>query len=300
MLNWDDLRFFLETARQGSLSAAARALGVNQSTVSRRIASFEAKLETRLFDRLPSGYAPTEAGTALIDMAERVENEVSAMERQVSGENLNLRGVLRVTAADITTTRFLLPHLKAFAEAYPEIKLDLVSTYSHLSLSRREADVAIRVAKKVPETLVGRRIARISQSFFIAADLYDALGGQVDPEAHPWVGWENEEWNQYQFLNRFPKAVIRFRTNSALVMIDAVKAGFGIGALACYHSDAEPELRRIVPFSEEVRLSMWLLTHPDLRRTARVRMFMDFMSERLERERDLIEGRRSRVVDRSG
>ena len=292
MSNWDDLRFFLETARQGSLSAAARALGVNQSTVSRRISGFEARLETRLFDRLPTGYAPTAAGSALIDMAERVANDISAIERQASGENLKLRGVLRITAADITTTRFLLPHLKAFAEHHPEIRLDLISTYSHLSLSRREADVAIRVAENVPETLLGRRIARISQSFFIATELYDALGGDVDPEAHPWVGWENEEWNQYQILNRFPKADIRFRTNLALVMIDAVKAGLGIGALACYHSDAEPGLRRIVSFSEEVRLSMWLLTHPDLRRASRVRIFMDYMRTALERERDLVEGRR--------
>lgn len=291
-MNWDDLRYFLATARGGSLSAAGRALNVNQSTVSRRIAAFEAKLDTRLFDRLPNGYALTPAGIALMEMAERVEAEVSTIERQIPGQDLNPGGVLRITAADITTTRFLLPHLGAFARTYPDIELDLISTYSHLSLSRREADVAIRVAEKVPETLIGRRVARISQSFFIAAELFNALDGQVDPEAHPWVGWENPEWNQYQFLDRFPNAQVRFRTNSALVMIDAVKAGFGIGALACYHADAEPGLRRIVPYTEEVRLSMWLLTHPDLRRAARVRLFMDFMGAALKSERDRIEGRR--------
>ena len=291
-MNWDDLRFFLATARDGSLSAAAHTLEVNQSTVSRRIAAFEAKLETRLFDRLPSGHVLTPAGIALLEMAERVEAEVSTIERQVPGQDLTLTGVLRVTAADITTTRFLLPHLLAFARAYPDIELDLISTYSHLSLSRREADVAIRVAEKVPETLIGHRIARIFQSFYIATELYEALDGVIDPEGHPWVGWENQEWNQYQFLDRFPNAQIRYRTNSALVMIDAVKAGFGIGALACYHGDAEPGLRRIVSFAEEVRLSMWLLTHPDLRRAARVRLFMDFMGTALKSERDRIVGQR--------
>ncbi len=292
-MNWDDLRIFLAVAREGSLSAAARVLGINQSTVSRRVTAFERRLGVRLFDRLPSGYAVTPAGTQMIAAAERIDEEVYGIGRRVLGQDLRLTGTLRVTSTDVSVNRFLMPHFAAFAQAHPDIELHIVTTYAHLNLARREADVAVRVTKAPPGTLIGRRLATMALGVYASRAFFERHEGRLDVAALPWVGWDNEEINRMYITDHFPQARIHHRVNDMLVMISAVKAGLGIATFPCCHVDIDPEMRRVVPGAiTDGVLDMWLLTHPDVNRSARVRAFMDFMAEAISRDRDRIEGRR--------
>lgn len=160
--NWDDLRVFLAVARAGSLSGAARALSVNHSTVFRRIGAFEAALGVRLFERQSDGYLLTPAGEELRDGALRIEEEIASLSRKVAGQDLRLSGAVRVTTIDMLAFGLLPRHLARFRDAYPGIEIELVVGNTMLNLSRREADVALRVGNTPPETLVGRRVGRLA------------------------------------------------------------------------------------------------------------------------------------------
>jgi DNA-binding transcriptional LysR family regulator len=297
-MNWDNLRFLLAVAREGSFRAAARALGVNQSTLSRRIDRLETGMGVRLFDRLPSGLMLTAAGRRMADAAEQMEGAAADAGREVMGQDLRLHGTLRVTAADVTLTRFLMPFLARFAAAHPDIELELISGYEFLSLARRQADVAIRIAAKVPDGLVGYRLGRVAAAVYGSVDFIACHGGRVDADQVPWVGWDSDEVNRFSGMDRFPDAQIHYRANSALVEIAAVRAGLGIASLACYHNDADPMLRRVLPDPIlEPKTDMWLLTHRDIRHTARVRSFMTFMRKAIAPYKDRIEGRRPITPD---
>jgi DNA-binding transcriptional LysR family regulator len=292
-MDWDDLRYLLAVTREGSLRGAARHLGVNQSTLSRRIGRLEARAGVRLFDRLPSGLDLTTAGRRMADAAEQMEGAATEASREVMGQDFQLHGTLRVTAADVTLVRFLMPFLSQFAATHPDIKLDLMSGYEFLSLARREADIAIRIAEKVPEGLVGYRLGRVANAIYGSIDFIARCGGRVDVDRVPWIVWDSVEINKFSGMDHFPNAQTRYRVNSALVEIAAVRAGLGIASLACYHNDADPKLRRVLPEAmTEIKSDMWLLTHRDIRHTARVRKFMDFMHEAIGKHRDRIEGRR--------
>ena len=187
--NWDDLRVFLAVARAGSLSGAARTLGVNHSTVFRRIGAFEAALGVRLFERQPGGYLLTPAGEELRDGALRVEEEIANLSRKVAGQDLRLSGTVRVTTIDMLAFGLLPRHLAGFRDAYPGIEVDLVVGNATLNLSRREADVALRVGNAPAETLVGRRVGRLAFAVYGSAG-YRARRPEPDLALHDWIGFE--------------------------------------------------------------------------------------------------------------
>ncbi len=294
-MDWDDLRFFLAVARTGSLSAASRALGVNHSTVFRRIQAFEERLGVRLFERLPSGYARTVAGDEMLDTASRVEAEVDALDRRISGHDLRLTGPVVVTTTDTMAYRFLGPHLAAFRAAYPGIGLELTLDTQFLNLSRRQADVAIRPTRTPPENLVGRRLSAIAFAVYGSRD-YLALHGETeDLSAHAWLAFDDSlahlaaaRW----LRDTVPDAAIALRGNNLFALFGAAAAGMGVAALPCFLADPEPALQRLRRPDPALASELWLLTHEDLRHTARIRAFLDFMATALAAERDLLEGRR--------
>jgi len=288
--NWDDLRVFLAVARAGSLSGAARTLGVNHSTVFRRIGAFEELLGVRLFERLPNGYLLTPAGEELRDGALRVEEEIDGLARKVTGQDLRLSGTVRVTTIDMLAFGLLPRHLARFRDAYPGIEVDLVVGNATLNLGRREADVALRVGNAPPETLVGRRVGRLAFAVY-GSDGYRARRPQPDLALDDWIGFDSEHEALVRRFARFlPEVRPALRTNSVAAALSAAKAGLGLAPLPCGLADLEPDLVKVAPLPDDFSLDLWLLTHEDLRRAARIRAFLDFLAGALAKEAPLLEG----------
>ncbi len=290
--NWDDYRLFLAIAQTGTLSGAARLLGVTHSTVFRRLAGFEDRLGVRLFERLPSGYALTAAGEAMQQTATRIDDEIAAVRRRVTGQDQRLSGQVRITATDMLAIGLLPPHLAAFRRAWPGIDLELLVSDTRLDLTRREADVALRLGNPVQETLVGRRVGRLA--FGVYASVGRHRAGIAEDLAHnDWIGFGSGHAPLRQVLaDWLPGLRPQFRTNSISAAVAAARAGIGLAPLPCAIADPDPDLVRVAAFPGDFRLDLWLLTHEDLRQTARIRAFVDFIAEALAEQTDLLEGRR--------
>ncbi len=284
-----DLHTLLAIAREGTLAGAARRLRVNHSTVFRRLGAIEARLETRLFERQGGSYVTTAAGEDLLRTAERVEAEVEALERRLSGQDLRLTGSLRLTAPDDIAELLVMPLLAEFRTAYPDITVELVIDNRMLNLTRREADIALRPTRRPPETLAGRRIANLASAVYTARDSAVEDGG--DPR---WAAWEEgagppqvARW----LIGNVDRHVIGYRSNSMLNLASAARAGLGRAILACFLGDSDPGLRRSGEPLPELETELWLLTHPDLQRTARIRVLLDLLYDALRERRDIFEGR---------
>ncbi|AWK89393.1 LysR family transcriptional regulator [Azospirillum thermophilum] len=307
--NWDDLRYLLAVARHGSLSAAARMLGVNHSTVLRRVTALEEALGVRLFDKLPGGYVLTAAGDEMQRVAARMEEEIVTANRLLSGRDMRIGGTLRVTTVDLLAVHYLPPHVAAFRARHPELRIDLTIAEASLSLTRREADVAIRLTNRPPENLIGRTLSGLAFAVYGARSYLEGRGGGRDPAGHDLAGhdcaghdWADHDWvgldetfdhtSMARWLQRsVPAERIGHRVNSVVAVMEAVRAGTGLGLLPCGFVDRQPEFRRLGPPVEEVGSAIWLLTHEDLRHMARVRAFLDHMAAAFARDRDLLEGR---------
>lgn len=287
-MDWDDLRVFLAVSRQGTLSGAARSLAVNHSTVFRRLNALEAKLNVRLFERLPGGYEPTVAGEALCEAAGKAEAEILAAERKLAGQDLRLGGALRITMPD-TLARLLLPSLIApFERRYPEIELELLVSSEMLNLTKRDADIALRPTNDPPETLVGRRLCGIATAIYGHIDL---AGDAGDRARARWVAPDDSL--AHLASARWLRALappVSIRVSSLSGMLEAAKAGMGLAALPCFMADPEPCLRRVRGVVPELETGLWVLTHADLRRTARIRAFLDGVADAVAGQRALLEG----------
>jgi DNA-binding transcriptional LysR family regulator len=292
-LRWDDFAYVMEIGRHGSLSAAARALHVNHSTVLRRLAAVERRLGARLFDRLPRGYVPTAAGEAAIRLGERLENEVVELERRVAGQDLRPSGTVRVTTTD-TLIGVLVPICASFRELYPEILIELVPASQFFDLTRRDADVALRPSLHPPEHLHGRRLARIAFAPYASPQLLADISGRSVESANSWLGLDDSlshiEPHRWLRENIDPQRVV-FKASSFVALLEAARAGLGVALLPCYMGDKEPGLVRMAPPIEELGTDLWLLVHEHLRRTARVRAFIDHVAGEIARLRPQIECR---------
>ncbi len=277
-MEWDDLRYVLAIAREQTLSGAAQKLAVTRTTVGRRIRAIEQGLGVRVFDRTPDGFVPTAAGQDIVEVAERTEGEVLALEGRVLGRDAQLRGKLRVTMMDVVYRRYA-EAFSSFIARYPSVELTLLSSDEEASLTRREADVALRMTNAPPEYLVGRKVANIEFAVFGSKELVAKVGPEASYDAYPWIHWDerlNMRWLDDWLATNAPKARIAMRVAfSSLAMIEAIKAGVGVHFLACIDGDNDPALVRVGPVDNSYNRALWLLTLPDLRHTQRVRAFMD-------------------------
>jgi DNA-binding transcriptional LysR family regulator len=288
-LDWDEFRFVKAVADHGGLTAAAAQLGINHSTAFRRLAALEAKLDARLFERLRTGYVPTEAGQAMIAAAARIETDVTQFARTMAGRGETPSGELRVTAPAGFAADLLMPVLADFSARFPEIWIDLLLTEEALNLSRRDADVAIRVSREPSETLVGRRLAATAWGLYGRAD---RAYGDLSREAWVCPGPAVANGSFLRFVAaRAPADRIRLRINTVTGLDAAVSAGLGIGPLPCFVADANPTLRRLSGPYPELGADLWVLTHPDLRHAARVRVFMEHFADAMLPLRARFEGR---------
>jgi DNA-binding transcriptional LysR family regulator len=295
MLSWDDFRYVKAIADGRSLAAAATCLGVNHSTVFRRLRQIEHELGSRLFERGRAGYALTTCGEEMMQLAERMDEDIVNFERRVSGHDLRPSGELRVTTSDLVLRHILVDPLVRFRRAYPEIALELLVSTQLLNLSKRDADVAVRAVYSTPDgLLVGEKVANVGWAVFgpraLAAQPFDLAR---DAGRHEWVSlldhvavarmskWLKEHVAEHR---------IAYRANTTVGLAEAVAAGMGLALLPCFIAAEFRDLAQLTPTLPELSGELWLLTHPDLRTTARVRVFLDFCSAEIAQRRNVIEG----------
>ncbi len=283
-MDWDDLRVFLTVAREGSLSGAARALAVNHSTVLRRLHRLEAELHARLFEHLPTGYIMTAAGEALRDRLRTVEDDIGTAQRELSGLDTRLTGTIRITTTDTLARGLLIPCLAGFRAMHPGIALQLVVNNTFSGLTRREADVALRGSNEPPPHLAGRQVGRMQTALYAARRYWRKHRRVADPTVHAWVAPDEnlDHLAQARWVaSHVPAERIAVRLDSLAAMVDAVRAGLGIGFLLCFLGDRERELQRVAEPMDALDTQLWILTHPDLRRVTRIRAFTEFLYQSL-------------------
>jgi len=293
LFSWNDLNLVLAVCREGSLSAAARKLEINHSTVFRRVAALEAELGVRLFERLSSGYVMTEAGEAVLESGERVENEIFALSRKLMGQDLRLTGTLRITATEGFARNILMPYLAAFSRACPEINIELSATSHLLDLMHREADIAIRSTRSPPDAVIGRELCKVANTFY-ASRAYLERKATMAPEEFEWLMPDDtfEHSDSHQWLQQhYPRGRVKLRTNTFSALLLAAQQDLGVAPLPCFLGDTQADLVRVFEPPAVLESAFWMLIHPDLRRTVRVRAFSEFLTEALQQDIDLIEGR---------
>lgn len=292
-LLWTDLQHVLAVADHASLAAAARALGVNHTTVLRRVRAFEKSVGVKLFHRSPSGYALTAAGEEVAASARAMQETAEAIERKVAGRDLRLTGTVRVTTTDTLAVKLMPSALATFAAAHPGIELEMTTTTAMVNLTKRDADVAVRASRTPPPSLVGRRVATIAIALYASPAYLERVPARRVLEQHTWVGPDDSlagstfaKWIAELGI----KPVLRADTLTALA--HAAAAGLGVTALPCYLGDTLPDLVRVRGPITEMDTDLWVLTHEDLRNTARIRAVTDHLVASLGEQRALIEGRR--------
>ncbi|MEA2928265.1 MAG: hypothetical protein QOG38_693 [Hyphomicrobiales bacterium] len=297
MFDWNDLRHFLTVARQGSTIRAAKALGLNQSTVQRRIAELERQLGRRLFERRPDGYRLTQLGQELLPIAERVETDVTDFERHVASCNSELVGTIRVTCPETAGYRMMKsPLLDAFHARYPGLRVELVMVDRVLDLAKGEADVAFRTAAPQDNALVARKIAEVPWAVFASRSYVERHGSPrtvKDIDNHQVIQFDGPiaDHTAARWMRTVaPHARVAARCTSTPALVLAVKSGAGLAPLPVIAVEREPDLVRLFDSIPELRLAFYLLIHRDMRRTPRVRAFCDFVTSEIKAFRALLVG----------
>lgn len=293
-LDWNDLRYFLAVSRAGTLVKAARELGVEHTTVSRRLAALERALGTRLFIRGPEGLALTAAGADLLPSAEAIQRNVDTIERLVTGQDQKVEGKVRLTIPEAMNS-YVLQSLAALRERHPSLLVEVLSDNRDLDIRRGEADLAIRIRDISDPDLIGRRIGSSGWALYAAPVYIDRKGTVASPSdlrEHDLIQYDaslagvpGAAW----LAMHAPDANVVVRGNSVTAVCDAAAVGFGLAALPCFLGEQHPALRRIYPECIGTA-DVMLVVHPDLAHVARVRATMDFIVELFVRDAALISG----------
>lgn len=296
--DWNDLRYFLAIRRAGSLAGAARELRVDQTTVGRRLAALEDAFDARLFDRTPDGLVLTPAGEDIVPSAERIEESVTEIERKISGEDARLQGTVRVSCSEAFASNYLVPALPSLRAVHPDVLVEVVTTSAIVDLARREADIAVRLRPRGSQPgqpdLIARQLGDLAFALYgsreylarhgkprRAADLrgHDLVGYDEDMPPIPGVAW-------LRAPERGGRIVLR--AQSILGLVAAIRAGIGLAVVPSFIVDDDKHIERIGAPVDWA--SMWLVAHPDLLRTARVRAVMDWLAEVITASRSRFRG----------
>jgi len=288
-VNWDDLRIFLAVSRTGSVSAAARKLEVQHSTVSRRLQQLEERLGTRLVAKKRLGYELTAAGEELRRAAMNMEREALAVEGALDGYDGNLAGSLRVTAVSMMATTVLTPIFSRFSAAHPEVELQIVVCNADVSLAERQADVALRVTNEPMETLVGKKIANIASTVYGGREYLASL--RREGAAPKWIGMTCCGYHRHWTKKLSGGSAHHIVVDDPILTQKMLRQNIGLAVLPCYMADPDPQLKRYADPIPEMEMGLWFLFHADLKRTERIHVFRDFLARELEPIRSLLEGR---------
>src|SRR5215207_4747784 len=301
MFDWNDLRYFLAIAREGSTLSAAKALGVSQPTVQRRLTALEGRIDRKLVEHHPTGYRLTELGKTLLPHAEDVERSVVGFRRQLMSGGQELSGTLRVTCPEGMASRFLAPLIESFRAKYPELRVDLIMTDRRLDLTKGEAEVAVRMHEPGEESLIARKIADSQWAIYASRSYIKRHGRPERPEdldRHAIVefGGEMAHIHAGRWLRiTAPRATVAARGGSMLGVLAAVKSGAGLAPLPMLLGGTEDDLEPVLAPVPELDSKIYLVMHSDLRRNARVRAYCDFVGKEITRFLPLLTGEAKKI-----
>jgi DNA-binding transcriptional LysR family regulator len=294
-LNWDDLRFLLALRRAGSLGAAARALKVEPSTASRRLSSLETALGAQLAARTPEGLVLNDAGELASELAERIDRGIHELVARIGGEDQRPEGTVRLATTESMSV-FLMRGLVPLRETHPKIQIELVVSSTALDLTRREADLAVRLFRETNPTLITRKLGAVGWSVFASRDYVErmriATGPALSLEGLAVVGYKDPVTRApgpaWLARNTRPEQVV-LSGDSVSAVVNAVRAGLGVSTLPCFVIPDTPTLVRLTP-NVVAHGEAFVVIPPDHRDTARVRLVVDALVALFERERALLEG----------
>ena len=288
---WDDLRIVLAIARSGSALRASQRLGVNQTTVLRRLDALEASFGTELFARRTTGLTLTPAGRLMAEAAERMDAEVESLSSALGARQREVSGSVRLTTSDVLAVHLVTPCLQAFHQQYPGVSIEVTTTDRRLDIAHGEADVALRGSSR-PEGagIVAQRLPDAPWTIYCSRDYAARRGIPRDRETisgHDIVGLEGQmaRINGWSWLQASaPDAVVRVRSNSLFNLVSYLKSGFGLGVLPALVGDAEPDLIRCFPPPPELEDELWLIVRQDIKSQPHIRALTDYLADYIRRK----------------
>ncbi|MDD9942876.1 MAG: LysR family transcriptional regulator [Myxococcales bacterium] len=284
-LDWNDLRYLLAIAGSDSTRAAAEQLGVSHPTVSRRLDGMQQALGARLLERIEGSWQVTPAGEEALAVAREVQTRIDELEASIRDRDLHVRGTVRITVPE-ALVGLLAASFDQFAATFPKLQVELIVDDALLSVTRREADIALRITDSPPEHLIGKRLAHVALAAYAAPTYLEHAPRDLDdPGAHRWIGWD-ERFGEMP-VARWMRAHVRpsqvaFRINSTGVLRHAIAAGIGVGILGTFLGEGDPGLRRLGEPITALDTDLWLLTHPDYRKSPPVRACMEHLQKAMQ------------------
>ena len=287
-MDWNQFQYFLKVADSGNLNSAARELGVNHSTVFRRINSLEDQLNVRLFERTRRGYALTEAGEELLGRVRLIEDQIFAIERELQGKDIRLSGNLKIATTDTIGYYWLPRHLRGFKELFPEIVIDLDIQIRFTNLTKREADIVMPTVNMQPDYMVGRKLAKIYFRLYASKAYIERFGlpeSVNDFSSHRFLV-PNESLatlSASQWLKKsVPDHCVVAASDKLSMLFKFAQQDLGIAPLPHYVGQSDEQMVQIMELPDHCHRNIWILTHPDLKNTARVKAFMQFMYQQVK------------------
>ena len=287
-MDWNQFQYFLKVADLGNLNAAARELGVNHSTVFRRIKSLEDRLNVRLFERTRKGYVLTEAGEEILGTVQLIEDQMFDIQRKLLGKDIRLSGNLKISTTDTIGYYWLPPYIRAFKDLYPEILIDLDIQIRFTNLTKREADVVMPAVNIQPDFMVGRKLAPIYFRLYASTPYIEKYGMPATVDDFPYHRFlfPNEALaplsTSLWLKKNVPAHCVVAASDKLSTLFKFAQQDMGIAALPHYVGQSDGQMVEIMELPDDCHRNVWILTHPDLRNTARVRAFMQFMHQQVK------------------
>lgn len=290
--DWDDIQAFLAISRAGRLTAAAQQMGVDHSTLSRRITALEAGLGVRLFDRRSVGFVLTPEGERVLSDAEAMESLAMRMRHRLEDASVGLTGSVRVGTPEGFGTYFLAPRIARITAAHPQLEIELIANPRMFSLSKREADLAVSMTRPANGRVYAHKLTDYTLGIYGARTYVDAhppIRSRHDVLTHPWIGYvEDQMWSaELNYLPQISTSLLpKVRISNVISQMAAVAGGAGFGVLPCFMARTDPNLVRVLTDEIELTRSYWLITHAETRDVARVKLIADFIRSEAERLTD--------------
>ena len=291
--DWDLLRSFLAVARSGKLTAAARRLKVDHSTLSRRIATLETSLRAKLFDKSLNGYTLTLEGERLLAQAERMEATVTAIQGEIAAESRAVSGTVRIGTPDGFGTSFLAPRIGELSARHPDLEIELVATPRSFSLSKREADIAVGLTDQAHGRLLTRKLTDYELGIYGAASRsrdWQAIGDAADLAAFPFISYIDDliYAPELDYLPLVARGITpRIRSSNLMAQAEAIASGAGLGVLPCFLAGSDPRFVRLLPGKVRLIRTFYMSVHKDMSNLARLRATMDFLLDLTQREKEI-------------
>ncbi len=288
MNEWDQYRFILAIHRAGTIRGAADRLGVNHATVSRRLTQIERGFDAPVFDKVKGGYKASEIGLEIVAAAEDMELIALAADRKSRAVSANLSGPIRVSMGEPIAQCLLQDALLQFTRMHPNIELTIETSINLVDLNRSEADVVIRSTQNPPEHLVGRRLF----PYYLCEYAANGYLEKTRPEDRRWMAFSRSvSGPDWIATSAVPDAPIGLRSDDLMWLLSAARAGAGMIRTACYMADPDPDLERLPGAKPIQAQDLWVLTHPDLKNTPRIKHLMGHLAAAIKEKGDLIQGR---------